>query len=427
MGKKTVRAVAAIAIVSGAIALAGCSSSSGTKGSNDNGPVTLSYAIWDKNQQPAMQKIADAFTKEHPNIKVDIQLTPYKNKAYFTKLQTAATAGSAPDVFWMNGPNIQYYASNGQLLPLSDKIAADKVDLAKYPAALNAIYSFQGKQYGLPKDFDTVALWYNKKLFDAKGVKHPDDAWTWRTFTDAAKKLSDPAKGVYGVGAALDSQQNFYNTIFQAGGNVISTDGKKSGYDDPASIEGLKIWTDLIAAKASPTQASMTDTDPLQTFESGKLAMYWGGSWNAVEFNNNPATKTAVDVAVLPQGKERATVIHGLANVVYAKTKHPQAAWQFVQYLGSQAAAQIQAETGTVIPAYDGSQQTWVKSMPQYHLQAYIDELVYAKPYPVSQNTAAWNTAETDTLTPAWSGSGSVADAAKKLAEAMNTDLAKEK
>jgi multiple sugar transport system substrate-binding protein len=44
----------------------------------------------------------------------------------------------------------------------------------------------------------------------------------------AAKKLSDPAKGVYGVGAALDSQQNFYNTIFQAGGNVISTDGGTS-------------------------------------------------------------------------------------------------------------------------------------------------------------------------------------------------------
>jgi multiple sugar transport system substrate-binding protein len=182
----------------------------------------------------------------------------------------------------------------------------------------------------------------------------------------------------------------------------------------------------LLKAKASPTQAAMTDTYPSQIFESGKLAMYWAGSWNAAEFNKNPATKNTVDVAVLPKGKERASVIHGLGNVVYAKSKHPKEAWQWVKFLGSQRAAQIQAETGTVIPAYEGTQDAWVKSMPQFHLQAYLDELAYAKPYPVSRNTAEWNKAEADDLTPAWSGVVPVEDAAKKLAADMNATLAKE-
>jgi multiple sugar transport system substrate-binding protein len=416
---------AAAMVVAATTAISGCSSSSSETA--DSGPVTLSYSIWDAKQEPTMRKIADEFTKAHPEIKIDIQVTPSANNAYWTKIQTGATAGNAPDVFWMTGPNIQLYAGNGQLLPLSDQIKADKVDTTKYPDGLNALYSLGGKQYGIPKDFDTVALWYNKKLFDAAGVKYPDDSWTWETFTDAAKKLTDPAKGVFGVAAFLTGQENTYNTILQAGGSVISEDGKKSGYADPATVEGLKIWTDLLKAGASPTQAAMTETYPTTMFTSGKLAMYWGGSWNASEFGTNPATKDSVDVAVLPKGKQRATVIHGLANVVYAKTKHPKQAWEFVKFLGSEQAAKIQAETGTVIPAYEGTQETWVKSMPQFNLKAYLDELEYAKPYPVSKNTAVWNKLEADLLTPAWAGTTPVEDAAKKLAGEMDAALAKEK
>lgn len=417
--------VAAAAVLT---AVTGCSSSSSDAGTAaDTGPVTLTYGIWDKDQEPALRKIADEFTKANPNIKVDIQVTPTANNAYLTKLQTGASSGNAPDVFWLNGPNFQLYASNGQLLPLSDKIAADKLDTGKYPKALNELYSYDGKQYGIPKDFDTVALWYNKKMFDAAGVKYPDDSWTWETFVDAAKKLTDPAKGQFGVAAFATGQENFYNTIFQAGGSVISADGKKSGYDDPATVEGLKIWTDLVKAGASPTQAAMTETYPSVMFESGKIAMYWAGSWNAAQFNKNPATKDSVDVAVLPKGKERATVIHGLGNVAYAKTKHPEQAWKFLAFLGSEQAAKILAETGTVIPAYEGTAETWVKSMPQYNLKAYLDELEYAKPFPVSKNTVAWNKLEADILTAAWAGTTPIEDAAKKLAADMNATLAKEK
>src|SRR5205823_14916166 len=104
------------------------------------------------------------FKKTHPNINVQVQVTPFAQ--YWTKLETAATGGSAADIFWMNGTNIIKYASNNILLQLDDKIQADKVDLNSYPAALVKLYTFSGKHYALPKDFDTVGLWYNKKLFD---------------------------------------------------------------------------------------------------------------------------------------------------------------------------------------------------------------------------------------------------------------------
>lgn len=386
-----------------------------------DGKVELSYRIWDKNQLPAMQRIVDRFQATHPNVRIGIQLTA--SQEFWTKLQADATGGSAPDVFWMNGPHAQLYASNGMLLPIKNGL----VSLSDYPEALNQIYSYQGTQYGVPKDFDTVGLWYNKKLFDAAKIKYPDDTWTWQTVAEVARKLTDTAKGVYGIAAPAFGQENYYNTIFQAGGQVISPDGKSSGYDQPAAIEGLRFWTDLMKAGVSPSLKSMTDTFPAQLFESGKIGMYYAGSWNAIAFAQNSAIKDDVDVTVLPQGTKRAVVIHGLANVAYAKTKHPKEATEFLAFLGSKEAAGIQAQTGTVIPAFNGTQEAWVKSMPQYHLRSFLDQLAYAVPFPTSKNTDAWQTQEATILGPAWSGEKDVDTAAKELAAAMNTALGKEK
>lgn len=427
MGIRTVgtrTAVAASAVLALATSTAACSSnaSSSSSGSTGGGKVSLSYGVWDATQVPAMQKIIAAFEAQNPAITVTIQQTPWAD--YWTKLQAAASGGSAPDVFWMNGPNFQLYAANNVLRPLTGTDLHP--DTSVYPPALAKLYQYKGVQYGLPKDFDTVGLWYNKALFDAAGVAYPTASWTWADFQAAAKKLTDPAKGVYGVGANLEGQENYYDTIYQAGGSVISADGKKSGYADPATVAGLKFWTDLVAAKESPSLKQMTDTAPLNLFESGKLAMYWGGSWDAKEFSGNDATKNGVDVAPLPAGVKKATIIHGLANVVFAHTSHPAQAEKFAAFLGSQQAAQIEADTGTVIPAYNGTQQSWVKAYPQYHLQSFLDQLPDAVPYPISKNTAAWNTLETTELTKAWDGSEPIDKAAGDLATQMNAALAKE-
>jgi multiple sugar transport system substrate-binding protein len=407
-----------------AVLLSACGGGEAASSGNANQPVTLRYMIWDQNQAPAMQQIVTEFRKTHPNINVKVEVTP--SDQYWTKLETAVTGGSAGDVFWMNGPHIVRYASNDVILPIDDQISADKIDLKNYPDALVSLYTVNGKHYALPKDFDTIGLWYNKQLFDAAGVKYPDESWNWQTLRDAAKKLTNPAKGVWGIAAPLSDQEGFYNTIPQNGGYVISDDKKSSGFDKPETVGGIKFWTDLIQDKSSPSLAQMTDTAPASMFESGKVAMMYAGSWRAIEFAQNEYTKDKVDVSVLPQGKERATVIHGLGNVIYANTKYPKESWEFVKFLGSKEAADIQAKTGTVIPAYNGTQDTWVKSTPNFHLQAYIDELAYAKPYPVSKNTAAWNDAELKMLIPVWSGQQSADAGCKAFAQKMNQLLADE-
>lgn len=413
----TRRGAAAVALAAtAALALSACSGSGSSGGDGED--VTITYGIWDENQQPAMEDIAAAFTEEHPNVTVDIQLTPYKE--YFTKLQTSVSGGSAPDVFWMNGPNFQLYASNGVIAPLDDQ----GIEAADYPKGLIDLYTYDGALYGAPKDFDTVALWYNKELFDAAGVAYPEAGWTWDDFAAAAAKLTDPAKGQYGIAASQYGQENFYNSIAQAGGEVISADGTESGYGTPEALAGIELWTDLIAAGSSPTAQQMTDTNPEDFFLSGKVAMFQNGSWAAVAYADNADIAEKVDVAPLPTGATgNQSVIHGIGNVANADSAHLDVAKQFAAFASSEQAAEIQAETGTVIPAFNGTQQAWVDALPQYELQVYIDALDAAVAYPVSKNTSAWTSIESEVLSQVWAGSITPEAGLKQLADEMQAAL----
>uniref|UniRef100_UPI0037046BA4 ABC transporter substrate-binding protein n=1 Tax=Vibrio cidicii TaxID=1763883 RepID=UPI0037046BA4 len=115
--------LAAAAAVASAVVLAGCSSNTGSGSdapADHNLSASISYALWDVNQKPAMEALIKDFNKQYPNITVTPQITPYQN--YFTKLQTQGSSKTLPDVFWMNGPNFQLYASNGLLEPVGSAI-----------------------------------------------------------------------------------------------------------------------------------------------------------------------------------------------------------------------------------------------------------------------------------------------------------------
>jgi len=418
----------ALALTPLLLLIAACSGGGSAGGSSDQQQVTLTYGIWDVAQKPAMEKIIKAFHATHPNIDVQVQVTPWDS--YWTKMQTAATAGTAPDVFWMTIVYAKYYAVGGGILPLDDQIKSSKLDMSNYVDAIRSAYTFDGKVYGIPKDVNGFGLCYNKLLFKAAGVKFPDASWTWDDVIAAAKKLNDPAKGVYGFAAPNADELGWYLTVPQAGGEIISADGKKSGYDQPGTIRAIQFWSDMINKyHVSPTLQQTTDTDPEAMLTSGKVAMRYCGSWEPEEIAAVPYGKANIDIAPLSTGPagNRDFYSNGLANVIAAKTKHPQQAWEFVQFLGSKQAAEIQATTGTVIPAYKGEATAYTKAMPEYDMKVFVDQLQYAKPFPSSLQTATWRDYATQQFANAWTGKSTVADVAHDVAARMNKDLAAEK
>ncbi|WP_286229766.1 ABC transporter substrate-binding protein [Neobacillus mesonae] len=405
-----------LTVVLGLMGLAGCSDSDQASG---DGKVEITYGIWDKKQLPAINEIIKQFTEKNPNIKVKTEITPYGQ--YFQKLETAATGGALPDVLWMNGAHVVQYAEGKVILPLSDMAQKDNYSLDNYPKSLIDLYIVDGKVYGIPKDYDTTGLWYNKKIFDESGVSYPDETWDWNKLKEAAKKLTNKDKGIWGYASLMGNQGGYYDFIWQNGGYIISDDGKSVGFDQLEAIEALKYNISFIKEGLSPTQAQMTETAASELFSSGKVAMMFDGPWMVPEYKKNPD----LDVAVVPKGKKRAVAIHGLANVIAANTKHKDAAWKFVQFLGSKEAAEVYAKTGTVIPAFNGTQDAWEQSVPNLNLKAFIDGAEYSVPLPSVKNTGAIWQYETDILKKAWSEEVSVEDAVKELTTKANEELNK--
>lgn len=136
----------------------------------DGGKITV--AIWDNGQKPGLQQIIDDFTKA-TGYQVDLQVITWDQ--YWTLLEAGASGRDMPDVFWMHSNESQKYMENGILMDLTDKIkSSDKLEMDKFPKEIKSIYEYDGKTYAIPKDVDTIALWYNKKMFDEAGLAYPD-------------------------------------------------------------------------------------------------------------------------------------------------------------------------------------------------------------------------------------------------------------
>ncbi|MFE3454247.1 ABC transporter substrate-binding protein [Nonomuraea sp. NPDC059194] len=386
-----------------------------------DGKATISYAIWDKNDQASTEKIIAAFQQANPNVTVKLEITPWDQ--YWTKLQTAASGGAAPDVFWMNSLNVRMYAKGGVIAPVDESKAAG------LSQAVADGYRYDGKLWALPHNVGIPALWYDKKLFDAAGVDYPTADWTWDDVKAAAKKLTDPAKKQFGILAHMWDQGGFYPTMIQAGGHVLSADGKKSGFDEPASIQGLEYWTGMIKDKVAPVAEVYTDTDPIQLFQSGRYGMFHGGAWLASTFWANPEIRERIDVAPLPKGPAKeAVILLGLANAVSAKSEHPKESAAFAEFVASEQAQKILSDSGGgALSLREGTQEGWFKAFPSFHLkETYDASMPHGVPYPVSLNTAQWQDVQNKLLADAWAGKRPVADVAKEIATQMNEILAKE-
>ncbi len=418
-----------LALTAGAgtvLGLAACGGDSGGGGDipeeiDPNIEAEINYAMWDVAQRPAMEQIIAAFNEDHPNITVNIAVTPFKD--YFTKLQTQATGGDLPDVFMMNGPNFQLYASEGMLQDVSE---LPDFDPANYPEAMNSLYTLDDVQYAVPKDFDTIGLWYNTRILEEAGVPIPDGSWTWNDFRGHLETIKEKAPdGIWPLAGTNANQGTVYPLVFQSGGEIISEDGTTSGYDSEASIKTFTFLSELQADGLAPDTGYQAENTPSSVFAGGRAAFFMSGNWSAAVLLDSDV-KDEVSAGPLPYSDQEANVIHGIGNAMAADGKNKEAAAAFLSFLGSEKANIIQAEAGAANPAFIGTNDAYVRSAPDYNLQMFIDAAEAAHPYPVSKNTAAWLSLELDWYPQILDGHVPVEEGCASLAEDMNEALANE-
>ena len=373
--------------------------------------VTITFAFWDNNQEPGMKAIADAYMTAHPGVTVEVQVTPWDQ--YWTKLEASAQgSGEAmPDVFWMHSNQFFKYVAADKLLPLDFEY-----DYTPYPAGVTALYNFNNVHYAVPKDYDTIALVYNKEIFDNTGIAYPDDTWTWDTLLETAKKLTDPEKGIYGFGAPNDRQSGYLNLIYQNEGFAFE-DGK-SGYDQAATQEAIQWWVDLQKVhQVSPSQESFVDMGVDDQMQAGKLAMCFTGSWMMSSYTNNELFADKFDLAVLPQGKTRASIYNGLGYAGAASTKYPEVVKDFIQFCGTEEANKLQAEKKAAIPAFAGTEKYFTDNFTTINIACYPEMISYGVQYPFSPNKSLWESQEEELMNEVYAGSKTVEEACNELHE----------
>ncbi|MDD3334349.1 MAG: sugar ABC transporter substrate-binding protein [Eubacteriales bacterium] len=376
------------------------------------GDVTITFAFWDTNQEPGMKAIAEAYMAKNPNVKVETQVTPWNE--YWTKLEAAAQGGALPDVFWMHSNQFYKYVTAGMLLDLTDL----NLDYSPYPAGITALYNYEGSQWAVPKDYDTIALAYNKELFDKAGIAYPDDTWTWDTLRETAKKLNDVENGVYGFAAPNDTQSGYYNFVYQNGGKIF--ENGESGFNLPETQEAIKTWMNFMLEDGiSPSLESFTDMSQDDQFQAGKVAMEFIGSWMMSAFTSNEFIKDKFDLCVLPQGKTRASIYNGLGYAGAYNTANPDVVKDFIAFCGSEEANILQAQNKAAIPAYKGTEHYFTDLFTNINIACYTEMIEYGVQFPFSPNKSLWEGTETELMTSAYTGELTVEEACNQLHEAI--------
>ncbi|SMH49033.1 carbohydrate ABC transporter substrate-binding protein, CUT1 family [Rathayibacter oskolensis] len=373
---RTRRSLIGIASVlaSSALLLSGCSAS-GSGGDAD--ASTISYWLWDSNQQPAYQQCADDFQKETGTT---VKIEQYGWSDYWQNLTTGFASGTAPDVF---ADHLSYYpqfVSQGQLLDITDRIEEDGVDLDQYQDGLADLWQDQdGKRYGLPKDFDTVGLFYNEQMVTDAGYSadqlsdlewNPADGGSYEKLIAS---LTVDKNGVHGDQPGFDkSNVAVYGLALSGGGlnasgqqtwapYALSNDwyfGDKTpwtsswNFDDPKFVETMTWYKSLEDKGYMPTlDVALSEQDPLNGYLAGRYALVTDGSWmNSSYLGQSDVTTKVAPTPVGPSG-ERASVFNGLSDGIWSGTKKADAAWSWVKYLGSTACQDVVASEAVVFPA----------------------------------------------------------------------------
>ncbi len=365
---------------SAALVLAGCSSAGGDSASEGEA-ASLRYWLWDTNQLPAYEKCVADFTEANPEITVKIEQVGWND--YFETLTTSLVGGDAPDVITNHASFYPELASSGQLLPLDDV----DVDLDSFRDGLAERWIGEdGKRYGLPKDWDTVATLYNAGFLADAGYTpddlanldwNPDDGGSWEATiahltVDANGVRGDEAgfdKGnvaVYGLGLKAKSGIGAFGQT-QWSPYALANDwayadknpfGTEFNYADDEWIESIEWWAGLIQKGYMPSyESAISGTSIQDAYGAGRYALVTDGSWNAKAYFGMSGVETGL--APLPVGPsgERKGVLNGLADSVIASTAHPEAAKKLVSYLATADCQDIVADAAVVFPAVETSSE----------------------------------------------------------------------
>lgn len=364
-----------------------------------SGKVT--YGQWGTNVETEQTKeLLKGFSEKYPNVEVEVVSKDWGT--YWTSLTAQAASKDLPDVYKMSYAYVDKYAKLGAMKDLTDLISSTSFDLSNFEPGVLAAHQVDGKQVSLPRDANTIVMYYNKGLFaDGKtnpaGAPVPGAEMTWDEALDIAKKMTldknglnatDPnfdSKNIVQWGLTVDAAGSADSVlepqIFSNGGKLVNDD-QSLAMDSPEAKQVLEFFRDLVTkhhVTPTVTQSQSLAKEPFLTLTTGKVAMSFAGSWSASEFKN---ANIQFDTVLPPKFKETKTVVQVAGNAMSPYSKNEKAAWALLSWLAGPEGQTALAKQGQSIPANKAAAEAYLAIDDGYNKMTFIDSQKYAIPVP---------------------------------------------
>ena len=344
--RAAVAAVSAL-LLTGGVAACGSDESSGD-GDGATGQDSVELTFWTHTHPPMVDLIKELISEyeaEHPNVKVKYEQIP--NTEFNTKMLTALSNGSGPDVINMDDTAIRgEYIPKELLAPIDPaafgKGSAEEIEADYVPGTLDGAKGDDGQLYGVPSEFNATAFAINKRHFGDAGLDPKNPPATWEDVGTMGEQLV--ANGHEGFNfvylhSAWYTQQ-LQTLLNETGGSILSDDGTSCALTEPESVEALAIWNDLIRTRkvGDPDTASREATVPFDDFASGRRSMTMIYPWAVAQLKaDNPEVYEDIEVVPLPQvdPENPSGRWYAYYFAVNQASEQQAEAWKLVQFLAS--------------------------------------------------------------------------------------------
>ncbi len=263
----------------------------------------------------------------------------------------ALSAKTAPDLFYMDIFWAQSLIKAGQIEPLDKYISGSKILKKEHIiSSLLDSFTYQGKVYGIPKDFNTLALFYNKDLFDLAGVDYPNENDTWDTLETKLKKVST-LDGVYGL--ALQPEFARMGQLAYAAGFEPFDKNGKTDLSHPGFKSAFEWYTGLAKSKAGVMPADIGQGWGGGAFATEQVAACIEGAW-VVGFLKDQAPNLNYGTTFIPKApktRKRGNLIFCVAWGMNKDAKNKGAAFKVLEQLTSPEVQQWILERGLALPS----------------------------------------------------------------------------
>ncbi len=337
------------------------------------GVTELQLAGWSSSdaENSRLQQVVDDFNASRDDIQVSLNFLP----DYDTSLQTRLAGGSPPDVFYVDSFRLPDLVEAGAIEPAEGRVA----DIDDFYPSLREAFTYNGTFYCPPKDFSTLGLQYNIDMFDAAGVAHPDENWTWDDLEAAAAELTNADEGVYGLALPADFAR-WIAFLYQAGGAVANEDFTEMQFDSAEAQEALDFYVGLVEQGYAQQPSELDSGWPGEAFGKGRAAMVVEGNW-MVPFLADNHPDINYGVAPLPAGNEEATMAFTVCYAVAAgiPDERKEQAFELVNYLTGPEGMKAWTDLGLAMPTRQSLRDQWLGQFPD--LEPFLAGADVARPW----------------------------------------------